>query len=201
VRTEAGCVASLPDRQPTDLSRLQAERPPESSLLATAETARAPQGWLEFCSRHAEDCSADAVAPSRSENWDVVVTINRIVNRTVQPMSDLEHWGAQERWSYPDDGFGDCEDYALLKRQLLMQIGWSRENLLLTLVRDRRGEGHAVLMVRTSAGDLILDNQTDQILPWAKTGYHFVKRQSQVDPQTWVWLDEFPSPLVMAKSR
>jgi len=46
-----------------------------------------------------------------------------------------------ERWSYPDDGYGDCEDYALLKRRMLIEAGWPREALLLTLVRGGDGEG------------------------------------------------------------
>ncbi len=48
-----------------------------------------------------------------------------------------------------EDGYGDCEDYALLKRKMLMQAGWPREALLMTVVRDKKGEGHAVLTVKT----------------------------------------------------
>ena len=35
-------------------------------------------------------------------------------------MTDMDHWGAVEKWSYPDDGYGDCEDYVLLKRRMLI---------------------------------------------------------------------------------
>jgi hypothetical protein len=48
--------------------------------------------------------------------------------------------------------------------------------------------GHAVLTVKTDRGEYILDNQTDDILFWADTGYRFVKRQSQSDPNGWVSL-------------
>ena len=105
-------------------------------------------------------------------------------------MTDLEHWGVVERWNYPDDGYGDCEDYVLLKRRMLMQAGWPREALLITVVRDKKGDGHAVLTVKTDQGEFILDNQEPQILPWTKTGYRFVKRQSQSDPNLWVSLGE-----------
>ena len=64
-------------------------------------------------------------------------------------MTDIEHWGVVERWNYPDDGYGDCEDYVLLKRRMLMQAGWPREALLITVVRDKKGDGHAVLTVKT----------------------------------------------------
>ena len=66
-------------------------------------------------------------------------------------MTDLEHWGVVERWNYPDDGYGDCEDYVLLKRRMLMQAGWPREALLITVVRDKKGDGHAVLTVKTDS--------------------------------------------------
>jgi predicted transglutaminase-like cysteine proteinase len=105
-------------------------------------------------------------------------------------MTDLEHWGVIERWNYPDDGYGDCEDYVLLKRRMLTQAGWPREALLITVVRDKKGDGHAVLTVKTDRGEFILDNQEPEVLPWTKTGYRFVKRQSQSDPNVWVSLDE-----------
>ena len=115
-----------------------------------------------------------------------LVSVNRYVNDTIKPMTDLEHWGTIEKWSYPDDGYGDCEDYALLKRRLLIRAGWPREALLLTVVRDRRDEGHAVLTVKTDRGEFILDNQVEGVLPWHETGYRFIKRQSQRDPNVWV---------------
>ena len=67
-----------------------------------------------------------------------------------------------ERWNYPDDGYGDCEDYVLLKRRMLMQAGWPREALLITVVRDKKGDGHAVLTVKTNRGEFVLDNQSSQ---------------------------------------
>jgi predicted transglutaminase-like cysteine proteinase len=57
-----------------------------------------------------------------------------------------------------------------------------REALLVTVVRDKRDEGHAVLTVITDKGDYVLDNQSKDILLWSETGYSFVKRQSQSNP-------------------
>ena len=59
---------------------------------------------------------------------------------------------------------GDCEDYALLKRHTLIRKGWPVGSLLLTVVRDEKGEGHAVLTARTKQGDFILDNKIVCIL-------------------------------------
>jgi predicted transglutaminase-like cysteine proteinase len=103
-------------------------------------------------------------------------------------MTDMDHWGVVERWNYPEDGYGDCEDYVLLKRRLLIQRGWPREALLVTVVLDNEGVGHAVLTVTTDKGDYVLDNKREDVLLWSKTGYGFVKRQSQSDPNIWVSL-------------
>ena len=48
------------------------------------------------------------------------------------------------------------------------------------------GDGHAVLLARTSRGDFVLDNKTDRVRRWYETAYHFVKRQSVNDPNRWV---------------
>ena len=163
-------------------------------FIGTGNNVRAPIGWLEFCSEYAPECQTkplearDVVLSAKA--WRDLVRINRWVNDTVKPIIDLEHWGVVERWSYPDDGYGDCEDYVLLKRRMLMQAGWPRQALLVTVVRDKVGDGHAVLTVKTDKGELVLDNQNEQILLWSETGYRFVKRQSQSDPNVWVALGE-----------
>ena len=168
-----------------------------------ASQTHAPIGWTEFCSSNPGECATTPSAPR-----DIVLTatalkdlenVNRYVNEIIRPMTDLEHWGTIEKWSYPDDGYGDCEDYALLKRRLLIRAGWPREALLLTVVRDRRDEGHAVLTVKTDRGELVLDNQVEEVLPWHETGYRFIKRQSQRDPNVWVNLgDSRPAPATVA---
>ena len=168
-------------------------------------TARAPIGWVEFCNENPKDCVASATQPRdvmlTSKAWKDLVSINRWVNNTIQPVTDLEHWGVVERWSYPDDGKGDCEDYVLLKRRMLIQAGWPREALLITVVRDKKDEGHAVLTVKTDKGDFVLDNQAEEILHWIDTGYRFVKRQSQSNPNIWVELgDPRPAAATVATS-
>src|SRR5262249_2735240 len=168
---------------------------PERSVYATVgEPTRPPIGWVEFCIEYTSECATQPSAPRdvvlTPKAWTDMLKVNAWVNQTIKPMTDLEHWGVVERWNYPDDGYGDCEDYVLLKRRMLMQAGWPREALLITVGRDRRGDGHAVLTVKTNHGEFILDNQEAQVLPWTKTGYRFVKRQSQSDPNLWVSLSE-----------
>jgi predicted transglutaminase-like cysteine proteinase len=106
-----------------------------------------------------------------------------------------------DRWSYPDDGYGDCEDYVLLKRRMLIQSDWPREALLVTVVRNEKDEGHAVLTVTTDKGNYIFDNENKNILLWSETRYQFVKRQSQVDPNVWVSLSNQQRTIATATSR
>jgi len=168
-------------------------------FVALGAAVRAPIGWIEFCVEHVRECDVkplearDVVLTPQA--WKDLLRVNKWVNDQIKPMTDLDHWGVVERWSYPDDGFGDCEDYVLLKRRMLMQAGWPRQALLITVVRDQKGEGHAVLTVKSDKGEFILDNQEDQILLWSETGYRFVKRQSQSDPNIWVSLGD-PRPAV-----
>jgi predicted transglutaminase-like cysteine proteinase len=125
------------------------------------------------------------VGPERMRELDA---INRKVNAEIIAATDLDIYGENERWTLPKTR-GDCEDYALLKRHLLIKQGWPVGALLMTVVRDETGEGHAVLTVRTAHGDLILDNKFDDIKPWHQVRYTFLMRQSYIDPKVWVSLD------------
>jgi predicted transglutaminase-like cysteine proteinase len=168
-------------------------------FISLGDTTRPPIGWIEFCTEKPRDCMVESTAARdvilTQKTWSDLVRVNQWVNDNIKPMTDLEHWGVVEKWSYPDDGYGDCEDYVLLKRRMLMQAGWPRSALLITVVRDKKGDGHAVLTVKTDKGEFILDNQNEEILAWTDTGYRFVKRQSQTDPNVWVALGD-PRPAV-----
>ena len=173
---------------------------------AVGQETRAPIGWVEFCSENASDCRGATNAPRdivmTQTAWRDLVRVNQWVNDNVRPMTDMDHWGVVEKWSYPTDGYGDCEDYVLQKRKMLVDAGWPREALLITVVRDKRGDGHAVLTVKSDKGEFILDNQNEEILSWAETGYRFVKRQSQADQNLWVALGApRPAPSTAAAAR
>jgi predicted transglutaminase-like cysteine proteinase len=187
-------------------SAMPAEAQMRDQLLyvSVGENSRPPIGWVQFCEDRPWECRVEAI-----EARDVELTreaqrelerVNRYVNDRVKPLTDLEQYGTVEKWTYPESGYGDCEDYVLLKRRMLMQLGWPRSALLVTVVRDKKGDGHSVLTVRTDRGELILDNQNERILPWADTGYRYTKRQSQTDPNLWVSLgDPRPTPIVSAR--
>ncbi len=177
---------------------------PAEWLDALGNTS-APIGFVEFCGEHANECvpSGPLVAEIKLDSAKAaeLKKVNRSVNDSVEPMTDLEHYGVTERWAYPDDGKGDCEDYVLEKRRVLMNLGWPASVLLITVVRDKAGDGHAVLTVVTDRGDLIMDNQAPEIMGWKETGYRYVKRQAQNDPGQWVSLGETRSPPVVGGGR
>jgi predicted transglutaminase-like cysteine proteinase len=175
------------------------------AFIAVGAVTTPPIGWAEFCIEYAPECDTRPSLPRdvalSTRAWVELKRINVAVNTSVKPMTDMDHWGVVERWNYPDDGYGDCEDYALQKRKLLMAVGWPREALLMTVVRDTNGNGHAILTVKTDRGEYVLDNQTNDVLLWADTGYRFVKRQSQSDPNVWVSLGEPRAAPATASSR
>ncbi len=178
-----------------------------AAYAASGEDSSAPIGWHMFC-REPEgraDCSVPslrgAVADLDERRWRELLAINNRVNRDIEPMTDMDHWGVPEKWSYPTDGKGDCEDYVLEKRKRLMAAGFPRQSLLITVVRDKKGDGHAVLMVRTDRGDFILDNQEPKVLLWTETGYKFIKRQSLENPNRWVSLGNVDTMVMTSANR
>ena len=159
--------------------------------LGTGGLTSQPIGHYEFCKSSPAECSTatpDRGAVRMSEAlWNRISNINAAVNAEIRPMSDIDIFGKDEVWAYPTDGVGDCEDYVLEKRrQLSRSIPLS--NLLITVVRKKNGEGHAVLTVRSDQGDFILDNLTDEVKTWDKTGYRFLKRQASSHTGRWVSL-------------
>jgi predicted transglutaminase-like cysteine proteinase len=169
------------------------------SPVATEATS-VPVGAAEFCQRFPDDCRPNAVvmaaATLTEASWNQLLQVNAYFNANIVPVSDEQLYGTQEFWTYPN-GYGDCEDIALAKRRQLIQDGWSPSDLMIAVVRQRDGEGHAVLMVRTDRGDLVLDNQDGTIRVWTDSPYHFLKRQSQNDPSEWVDIYD-QRPMVIA---
>jgi predicted transglutaminase-like cysteine proteinase len=188
----------------TSLSAEARTAPRHASFAPVGAPTTTPLGWIDFCHRYLTECAAspDVVPPIALTEalWSDLETVNQVSNAAIEPLSDLKHWGVIDQWDYPTDRKGDCEDYALLKRKILISNGYSQNELLLTVVRDHSGEGHAVLTVTTDHGDLVLDNQSDHILPWDQTGYLFVKRQSPQDPNIWLSINRnVVSPMTTAR--
>jgi predicted transglutaminase-like cysteine proteinase len=178
------------------------------SHFASGQTALQSEGkagptpaWIKFCEQQPQECAVDLSEPDMialdQQIWDTIIQINEKVNGTILSVADQDHWGVVDRWDYPDDGLGDCEDIQLLKRKLMVEAGLPRRALRMTVAIDEEGAGHAVLMVRTDFGDFILDNKKDAVLPWQETGYGYIKREGN-DSLEWVWLGDQTAPVVTA---
>jgi predicted transglutaminase-like cysteine proteinase len=169
-----------------------------SSFMRIYGPAQPPHGFVRFCEATPGECTSDHGQESRfeasAERLKELDEINRSVNKAVAPATDLEVYGVNEYWTLPRTR-GDCEDYALQKRHDLVAKGWPISSLLMTVVRDEKGEGHAVLTARTVQGDYILDNKIEDVRLWNKTPYQFVMRQSYLNPKVWVALDSRQGPL------
>ncbi|MBL8567526.1 MAG: transglutaminase-like cysteine peptidase [Phreatobacter sp.] len=191
----AGLLVSLPISEASAQQR-------QAAFLGEMGATSAPIGWRQFCRDFPADCQArpaqiELVRSDRA-NWAALTRINAHVNTAIEPVTDMDQYGVEEHWTYPISGRGDCEDYVLLKKQMLIRAGFPASALLITVVRDRKGDGHAILTVRTDRGDYVLDNETDEIRLWSQTGYRFVKRQSETDPDRWVTIGPASAPAAVA---
>ncbi len=89
--------------------------------------------------------------------------INRAINLAIRAMSDEAQYGETDVWASPIATFmrgaGDCEDYAIAKFAALRLAGVAADDLRILIVRDSRGEDHAVAAVRLDGRWLTLDNR------------------------------------------
>jgi predicted transglutaminase-like cysteine proteinase len=185
--------------------RPHAVKSPGYSAVSLPEfgTAKPPSGYTNLCVRDPSFCQPVAAETQRlllsADRWSLISRVNNEVNGRIVPHTDEEIYGQLEYWTIPVTT-GDCEDYVLLKRQQLMKLGIPEQSLLITVVQDEKGDGHAVLTVATTAGDMVLDNRRDEVLPWDETGYLFVKRQSAGNPGLWVSLERSGIPAMNVAS-
>jgi predicted transglutaminase-like cysteine proteinase len=170
----------------------QAQATPAAAMRIIGK-ANPPIGHYEFCQTYRSECAATAgdAGPIKltEERWKTILDVNYTVNTNIKPMTDMEIYGVEERWAYPTT-VGDCEDFVLLKRKMLMNKGMDVSDLLITVVLQPNGEGHAVLTVRTDRGDFILDNMRNKVMLWSATEYTYLKRQSADHPGRWVKIQD-----------
>ncbi|CUX20737.1 transglutaminase-like cysteine peptidase [Agrobacterium genomosp. 13] len=164
-----------------------------AAVMRVIGKANPPIGHYEFCQTYQSECQPTSLdtGPMKltEERWKTMLDVNYTVNTTITPMTDMEIYGVEERWAYPTT-VGDCEDFVLLKRKMLMNKGFSASNLLITVVLQPNGEGHAVLTVRTDRGDFILDNMRNKVMNWSETEYTYLKRQDTANPGRWMKIQD-----------
>ena len=152
--------------------------------------AATPAGFIRFCLDWPDQCHYASHSPVRigltPERLRLIERINRAVNDEIWPEDDLRHYGRAEMWAIPRDGYGDCEDYALAKRQRLMAAGLPLPALRVAIVDSPASGRHAVLTVVTDQGDLVLDNLDRRIRKPEETDYTWIARQDAGNPFGWV---------------
>ncbi len=180
-----------------------AATPSPNAMVAmiTGGVTSQPIGHYEFCHANPAECHAiktNLAAPRVTDaGWKMVNDVNLSVNTQITPVTDQELYGRDEVWAYPINA-GDCEDFVLAKRKILMEKGFPESALLITVVRKPDGEGHAVLTLRTSSGDFVLDNLDNEVKPWYRTPYTYLKRQATFDSGRWVSIENGADVLVGA---
>lgn len=160
----------------------------QSSEPAARRLIKAPPGFTDSCKRYkwfCENQAAGADPLGEVASLDLADKINRRVNFTISQLSDPENYGVADYWTLPNNGNGDCEDFVLQKYKLLLDAGVDGRKLSIAVVLDRTGDNHAVLILRHSSGDLVLDSLSSRIRPWNQTGYRFLAMQSSENKTEW----------------
>ena len=164
-------------------------------FMETGKLTSIPIGHYQFCNQNPDECRlttrGDVRVQLTQDNWQTLLDINYHANHSIQSITDLDLYGKEEVWAYPSYA-GDCEDYVLIKRRGLIAAGWPPASLLITVVLQPNGEGHAVLTVRTDRGDLILDNLQERVMVWNETPYTYLKRQSKNHTGKWETINDQP---------
>ena len=154
---------------------------------------RPPAGYIAFCARFPDQCTAPNDAPREvaltDDVWNTLQQVNVAFNKAILPEDDSAHYGTGEYWTIPIDGYGDCEDYVVAKRQALIRLGLPEPALRIAVVFAPHFVRHAVLTVATDKGNYVLDNLRSEIVTWEKTGYTFIERQDSGSASGWVSLE------------
>ncbi len=156
----------------------------------------APPGHVQFCHHRPEHCVSAGGAGFRlsRHRFALLDRVNRYVNGRMIYVTDPELYRQADFWMLAAP-WGDCEDFALTKRMLLMRAGFPPNALRLTLV-EGGGQGlHLVLTAVTDRGDFILDNQHNRVLLWSDprlVSYNWLSRTSGRDPSEWVEITNTP---------
>jgi len=143
--------------------------------------SKAPLGYQLMCLKTPSECKGggSASVKATTDIMGQLTSVNSKVNRSIQPRND----SSADVWSV-NVSSGDCEDFALTKRRALIKAGLPASSLRIAYVKTRRGEDHAILVVKTSKGDYVLDNLHSSVRPLSQTGYRIIS-QSGANPMKW----------------
>jgi predicted transglutaminase-like cysteine proteinase len=161
-------------------------------MLPDGQSVDAPRGFVEMCLTHAELCRAEtkpATSTMESQTLDkLLVRINRLVNGRVRQRDDTSIFGVKELWRRSGIGRsaqGDCEDFAIEKREQLIAAGVPASMLFFATVWRADLGLHTLLIARTTEGDMVLDSRSPYVESWRRAPYVWISRQHPERPDRW----------------
>lgn len=201
----------LPSYYLTDCFARTTSKSPGSIDAATASTATRSGSAGDFLgsaririnhtpfNREWQRVSSQGLAPAHSgltvglmaqDEVETLSRVNRWANRSVSYVEDVVNYGQRDYWATASEtlrsGRGDCEDFAILKYQMLRALGFDRSRMFLTLARDLvRNADHAVLIVEVGDETYMLDNATDTLLP-ARSSHDYRPMMSFNSQSAWL---------------
>jgi predicted transglutaminase-like cysteine proteinase len=165
----------------------QAQSAGQLSKIRFGPPSSIPNGYYELCVADPDLCrmragqipvTGDGSVTLTSTVMDQLKSINVLVNAAIRP-------SYRDAWT-PGEPIGDCKDFAMTKRQRLIDSGWPSSAVPTAIVRTPSGDRHLVLVARTSDGDFVLDNLTAEVVPWSSASYRWEKIQSPTDGLMWL---------------
>lgn len=186
VLTAAGMLAAMfvPAAYAVGPTGLATQAPIRPQMIVPQQATLAPYAFVKFCLQNKADCQETHDASEITLSRDGMRQLRKLnfdVNREITPQNDPD---GDDEWQ-ADVTAGDCEDFALTKRRHLIEQGWSPNALRLAIAYTPSDSGHAVLVVSTDKGDLVLDNRTNAVLDWRDTDLRWMMIQSDKNPLYW----------------
>jgi predicted transglutaminase-like cysteine proteinase len=173
---------------------VRADAPTPPSATGPAASSPGPTLPSAVHERLASDAAANnAVVDLSSPLWRAVTAVNAEINAAIRAEDDQRAYRQADYWAIPRatvrvKPVGDCEDFALAKRERLLALGVPAETLSIALVRTRTGLSHAVLLVATDEGEYVLDNLTPWVVHWTEARLTWRERQAPGQMLQWVYL-------------
>jgi predicted transglutaminase-like cysteine proteinase len=178
-----GFMAIVPQAQAYSIFSPQVKKHHKSifSVSNSGHSVLPPFAYIQFCVHHRSACKNTRGHLAMAGSNTVKLTkrlskqlahVNSRVNSRMIARAD----GSSDKWNV-GGRYGDCEDFAMTKRAMLIAAGWPSSALSLTTVKTAWGEGHAILSVHTSGGTLVLDNLSHAVKSIKNVPYRLVSMQ------------------------
>jgi predicted transglutaminase-like cysteine proteinase len=123
------------------------------------------RGWETWCRAHT--CAAGTPDTTWSRPVGELARVNAALNTHLW----VQDVGGDVWRSAAEIGGGDCEDFAIAKRDALQALGWPLRNLRFAAMVHDEGEAHVVLLAWTRGRWWALDQRRDDVVPPAALPY------------------------------